>query len=127
MKTKPQTAKERDSENKDVENRVFEFANKIRIFVKKLKETTSNIEDVKQIINASGSIGANYIQANNTSNKKDFLKHIKICQKNAEESRFWLSLLDTDWNPEQDLERKKLVHEATGLITLFTSIPHSRE
>lgn len=125
MKTKPRTEKERDSENKDIESRIMEFANRVRMFVKKLHETTSNIEDVKKIINSSGSIGANYIQANNSSDKKDFIQQIKICQKKAEESRFWLGLLDTDWDPEHELERKKLVHEATGLINIFNSILHS--
>ncbi len=122
MKSK---SKERDSENKDIENRILEFANKVRIFVKKLRETTANVEDVKQIINSSGSIGANYIQAHNSSDKKIFIRQIKICRKKAEESRFWLSLLDTDWNPEQELERKKLIHEAIGLINIFNSILHS--
>jgi len=122
MKSK---SKERDSENKDIENRILEFANKVRIFVKKLRETTANVEDVKQIINSSGSIGANYIQAHNSSDKKTFIRQIKICRKKAEESRFWLSLLDTDWNPEQELERKKLIHEAIGLINIFNSILHS--
>jgi len=122
MKSK---SKERDSENKDIENRILEFANKVRIFVKKLRETTANVEDVKQIINSSGSIGANYIQAHNFSDKKIFIRQIKICRKKAEESRFWLSLLDTDWNPEQELERKKLIHEAIGLINIFNSILHS--
>lgn len=114
--------KKRDSENKDIEKHILEFANRIRIFVKKLKQTTSNIEDVKKIINASGSIGSNYIQSNNSSNKKDFIEKIKICRKNAEESRFWLSLLDTDWNDEQEIEKKKLINEATGLINVFNSI-----
>jgi len=127
MKTKSWIDKERDSEKKDIENRALEFANKIRIFVKKLNETTANKEDVKKIINSSGSIGANYIKAHNSSNKKDFLQQIKICQEKAEESRFWLSLLDTDWNPEQELERKKLIHETTGLINTFNLILHSEK
>ncbi len=125
MKAKPQTEKEKNSENKDVEKRVIEFANKIRIFVKKLHESTSNTEDVKQIINTSGSIGTNYIQAQNSSDKKDFIEQIKICRKKAEESRFFLSLLDTDWNPEQEIERKKLINEATGLMNIFNAILHS--
>ncbi len=44
----------------DLEDRTFVFAKKVRGFVKKLPKTTANIEDGKQLIRASGSIGSNY-------------------------------------------------------------------
>lgn len=125
MKTKLRPEKERISEMVIVENRVFEFANKVRLFVKKLRETTSNAEDIKKIKNSSCDIGLNYIQAHNFLDKKEFIHQIRICQKKAEESRFWLSLLDTDWNPEQEMERKKMVNEAIGLVNIFNFILHS--
>jgi len=48
----------------DLEDRTFLFANNVRSFVRKLPRTIGNIEDGKQLINASGSVGANYIEAN---------------------------------------------------------------
>ena len=48
----------------DLEERTFEFARDIRLFIKKLPKTTANIEDSKQVIRSSGSVGANYIEAN---------------------------------------------------------------
>lgn len=48
----------------DLEERTFQFARSSRTFAKQLPRTISNIEDVKQFIRASGSIGANYIEAN---------------------------------------------------------------
>ena len=50
-----------DSKPYDLEERTFEFAKASRAFVKKLPRTIGNIEDAKQFIRASGSIGANYI------------------------------------------------------------------
>ena len=41
----------------------------------------SNLEDAKQVIRASGSVGANYTEANEALSKKDFLMRIKICRK----------------------------------------------
>jgi four helix bundle protein len=55
----------------DLEERTFQFAKAGRAFVKQLPRTISNIEDVKQFIRASGSIGANYIEANEAIGKKD--------------------------------------------------------
>jgi four helix bundle protein len=56
----------------DLEERTFVFAKNVRAFVKKLKKTITNIEDGKQLIKASGSVGANYIEANEALSKKDF-------------------------------------------------------
>ena len=58
------TASNRDSKRYDLEDRTFEFAKASCAFVKRLQRTIANIEDAKQFIRASGSIGANYIEAN---------------------------------------------------------------
>jgi four helix bundle protein len=80
----------------DLEDRTYEFARDVRAFVRQLPHTVANIEDVKQLVRASGSVGANYIEANEALGKKDFLMHIKICRKEAKESRFFLRLVFTD-------------------------------
>jgi len=55
----------------DLEERTAVFAEKSRAFVKRLPRTIANIEDAKQFIRASGSIGANYIEDNEAIGKKD--------------------------------------------------------
>ena len=77
-----------NSKQYDLEDRTLAFAKKVRAFVKKLPKTIANIEDGKQLIKASGSIGANYIEANEALSKKDFVMRIKICRKEAKESRY---------------------------------------
>src|ERR1043166_4115824 len=78
----------------DLEDRTFAFAQACRAFVKKLPKTIGNVEDARQLIRASGSVGANYIEANEALSKKDFVCRIKICRKEAKEGRYWLRLLD---------------------------------
>jgi four helix bundle protein len=118
-KTKPQRY--------DLEERTFEFAKKARAFVKKLPKTIANIEDGRQLIKASGSIGANYIEANESLSKKDFVFRIKICRKEAKESRFWLRLVDTGNKQDLEGERKELSKEATELMKIFSSIMRKTE
>ncbi|HSM47247.1 MAG TPA: four helix bundle protein [Draconibacterium sp.] len=77
----------------DLEERTFQFAKNVRIWVKSLPKTISNIEDVKQLVRASGSVGANYIEANESLSKKDFVFRIKICKKEAKESGYWIRLI----------------------------------
>ncbi len=57
----------------DLEERTFQFAKRVRLFVKSLDKTICNFEDSKQLIRSSGSIGANYIEANESLSKKDFV------------------------------------------------------
>jgi four helix bundle protein len=61
----------------DLEERTFQFAKAVRLFVKTLPKTIANIEDGKQLIKASGSVGANYREANESLSKKDFVFRMK--------------------------------------------------
>ena len=87
----------------------------------------ANIEDNKQLIKASGSIGANYIEANEALSKKDFVMRIKICWKEAKESRYWLRLVDAQDNTQMENERKELEKEATELMNIFGAILRKSE
>ena len=106
----------------DLEARTFEFARRVRAFVKFLPRTLANVEDARQLIRSSGSVGANYIEANEALSKKDFRMRIKICRKEAKESRYWLRLLDVGTEPSVSHERDALVQESTELMHIFGSI-----
>jgi len=106
----------------DLEERTFQFAKRVRAFVKKLPRTISNIRDSGQLVDASGSVGANYIEANESLGKKDFLMHIKISLKEAKESRYWLRLVDTGDAADLQNERDWLIQEAAELTSIFGSI-----
>ena len=114
--------KKRNSKKYDLEERTLEFAKRIRSLVRKLNKSIANIEDGKQLIRASGSVGANYIEANEALGKKDFLMRIKICRKEAKESRYWLRLIDTSGKTEIEKERDFLENEARELTHIFGSI-----
>ena len=106
----------------NLENRTFEFAKRVRKFVKKLPRTISNIEDGKQAVRSSGSIGANYIEANESLSKKDFVMRIKICRKEAKETCYWLKLVDVNNILNLENENKLLISEATELMKIFGAI-----
>ena len=83
----------------DLEERTLQFARDCRSFTKKLPKTVSNVEDSKQLIRASGSVGANYIEANESFSRKDYYMRTKICRKEAKEARYWLKLIEIGNNP----------------------------
>ncbi|MBW1745509.1 MAG: four helix bundle protein [Deltaproteobacteria bacterium] len=109
--------KKQNSKQYDLEDRTLMYAKNVRAFVKKLRVTIANIEDGKQLIRASGSVGANYIEGNEALSKKDLIMRIKICRKEAKESRYWLKLIDL--NDEQEKDRQYLIKEATDLFCIF--------
>lgn len=111
----------------DLEERTLLFAKRVRRFVKKLPRTVCNIEDVKQLVRSSGSVGANYIEANESLGKKDFRMRIKISRKESKESRFRLRLLDTQTNEELETERNALIQESTELMNIFGAILRKSE
>jgi len=80
---------------RDLEDRTYRFAESVRAFVKQLPGTVGNPENVRQLIRASGSVAANWIEADEALSKEDFLMRVKICRKEAKESRLFLRLIDT--------------------------------
>ena len=114
-----------DSKPYDLEERTFQFAKASRALVKLLAKAISNVEDAKQFIRASGSIGANYIEANECLGKKDFLMKIKTCRREAKETGYWLRLLDVDC--EHETECQNLVREAGELMNIFGAIVRKSE
>lgn len=106
----------------DLEERTFQFAKQVREFVKKLPRTIVNLEDSRQLVNSSSSVGANYREANEALSKKDFVMRIKICRKEAKESRYWLRLVDVGQNGDIENERGYLENEAVQLTHIFGSI-----
>jgi len=106
----------------DLEKRTFQFAKDVRLFVKTLQKTIANIEDGKQLIRASGSVGANYIEANESLSKKDFLMRIKISRKEAKECAYWLGLIYETNNLDNPDEAQSLIQEANELKKIFSSI-----
>ena len=105
---------------RDLEERTFLFAQSIRAFVKGLPRTMGNAEDVRQLIRASGSVAANWIEANEALSKKDFLLRVKICRKEAKESRLFLRLIET--SAATVSARDTLSAEARELLLIFSAI-----
>ncbi len=105
----------------DLEDRTIKFARNIRYFVSKLPKTITNTEDIKQIARSSGSVGANYLEANASLGDRDFMMRIKISRKEAKETVYWLRLLNV-MTPEMEKLRQEYIQEGNEFIYIFTAI-----
>jgi len=125
--TKLETGEKIRTKLYDLEDRSFAFAKDVRTLIKQIPKTVANIQDAKQLVRASGSVGGNYIEANESLSKKDFLMRIKICRKEAKESWFWLRLIDPGDDATVERHRLDLIREATELTSIFGAILRKSE
>ncbi|MDD4178639.1 MAG: four helix bundle protein [Candidatus Margulisbacteria bacterium] len=115
-----QNNNDQNTKRYDLEERTLKYARGVSIYVSRMPRTIVNIENGKQLVRAAGSVGANYIEANEALSKKDFIMRVKISRKEAKESRYWLNLTEPDQANNQTKEM--LINEATQLIKILSSI-----
>lgn len=105
----------------DLEDRTLSFAKKIIDLVRILPKNSVNFELINQIVRSSGSIGANYREANEALGKKDFYMRIRICRKEAKETKYWLELIMYN-NSDLKGNIESLIQESIEFIRIFSSI-----
>lgn len=123
LNPKPETLNKSQTQNTkqyDLGERTLSFAKRVIVYVNNLAKTLPNIEIGRQLIRASGSVGANYIEAEEGLSKKDFVMRIKISKKESKESRYWLNLSEPKDDHKQ--ERERLIQEVTELMKIFGAI-----
>lgn len=114
-------SKEKGQKKYDLEQRTFKFAQEVIALCSAIPRTIANTETMKQLIRSAGSVGANYIEANEALSKKDFSMRIKICRKESKESQYWLRLLQISDSATMEI-RTNLTNEAVALMKIFASI-----
>jgi four helix bundle protein len=106
----------------DLEPRTFQYGKKCTILVMSMPKNLASIELGRQLIRSGGSVGANYIEANEGLGEKDFIMHIKICRKEAKESSYWLRMLKETQLSINIEQIDILIQESSELIKIFSSI-----
>jgi len=115
-------AENTNSKHYDLEERTEKFAKNVAIFCKNLPKFSSNVIYSNQVIRSSGSVAANYIEANEALSRKDFIMRIKICRKEAKESGLWLRLIIGTNGENIRKEGETLLKEAVELKKILSSI-----
>ncbi|HYG16735.1 MAG TPA: four helix bundle protein [Bacteroidia bacterium] len=111
---------ETEKKKYDLEDRTLAFSKSIRDFIKTCPKSVTNTVYMRQLARSSSSVGANYIEANDSIGAKDKLMRIRICRKEAKESVYWLKLIDT--NNDNDVNRSELIKEANELMLILGAI-----
>ena len=107
--------------NKDLEDRTLEFAHGVIRLCKKLEKNAVNFRLAGQLIDASTSVGANYIEAREAVSKKDYHHRVRISRKECKESTYWLLLLKGE-NPEFLKEFDSFIKESRELRNILSAM-----
>jgi four helix bundle protein len=85
-----------DSKPYDLEERTFQFALSVRLFLRQHKWDPVSWSDVTQVLRSSGSVAANFVEANESISLDDKLYRLRLCRKEAKESSLWLRLIEDE-------------------------------
>jgi four helix bundle protein len=107
----------------DLEERTAKFGENVILFCKSAKKDTVSSPLISQIVRSATSIGANYMEANNASSRKDFTNKIFICKKEAQETKHWLRMLATYYEEKETI--RTLWKECHELTLIFQKIATS--
>ena len=110
-----------ESNKYNLEERTAKFGENVILFAKSLTQDAISKPIISQLVRSATSIGANYMEANGASSRKDFQNKIFICKKEAQETKHWLRMLMTCF-PERKTEIEVLWKEAQELTLIFQKI-----
>src|SRR5215472_16681634 len=114
------------TKRRDLEDRTFRQT-RCGILSSNYQEHLRMPKTLRQLVRASGSVAANWIEADEALSKKDFLMRVKICKKEAKESRLFLRLIDAGLAKATLAIREKLAAEARELTLILSSIISKNE
>ena len=106
----------------DLEERTAQFGEGIIALCQRIKSSNIVNPIINQIIRSGTSIGANYMEANGASSKKDFTNKIFICKKECQETKHWLRMLAACKIEAIEGEIRRLWKEAQELNLIFQKI-----
>jgi four helix bundle protein len=105
----------------DLEECTARFGEAIIDFAKTIPESATTYRIISQLVGAGTSVGANYVEADDAVSKKEFLKNIGTCKKEARETKHHLRMV-VRAVPELKSEARKLWLEAKELHLIFSKI-----
>ena len=105
----------------DLEERTARFGEAIIDFANTIPQSAVTNRIISQLVGAGTTVGVNYVEADDAVSKKEFLKSIGTCKKEAREVKHFLRMV-VRASPELKSQARKLWLEAKELHLIFSSI-----
>lgn len=108
--------------SQELEDRFENFAKSVRDFCRKVKWDVINIEYIRQLIRASASVAANYVEASDDIGKADEKMKIKISRREAKECAVFLRLIVVHDDKWLELDRAMFLKETVEIRNILSAI-----
>jgi len=110
----------------DLEERTARFGEAVIDFARMIPQDAVTNRITNQLVGVGTSVDANYVEADDAVSKKDFLKSIGTCRKEAGETKHFLRM-SACAVPELKPQARKLWMEASELRLIFSRIWRGRK
>ena len=105
----------------DLKQRAYLYALAVIGFIDKLDKRDCSVQIIsRQLLRSASSVGANVIEAQAGSTRKDFTNFFRHALKSANESVFWLGLLRDSHKADKN-ESNKLLLETKEIANILGS------
>jgi four helix bundle protein len=104
----------------DIKQRCYDFSLQLISFIDTLPKKKSAFIIADQLLRSGTSIGANLIEARAASSKLEFKKFYEISLKSANETKYWLGLLQDSQLAKEEAVTS-LLKEATELANMLAA------
>ena len=105
----------------DLEERTARFGEAVISFAKRIPVNEVTRPLIGQLVRAAASVGANYVEADDSDSKKDFRFKVGLCRREAKESKHWLRMVVAA-DPALKESARPLWQEAKELNLIFGAI-----
>lgn len=102
----------------ELKQRIYRWTLTLVAFIDTLPHTQSSHRIADQLIRSGTSVGANYVEAQAASSKKDFINFLHHALKSANEGKFWICVL-RDSNKADKEQANKLLNELIELANIL--------
>lgn len=105
----------------DLEERTGRFGEAVIRFAKQIPPSPVNSPLISQLVRAGTSVGANYVEADDASSKKDFRHKLSISKRESRECKHWLRMLVAA-EPQFREDARQLWTEAKEIHLILSAI-----
>ena len=105
----------------DLVERTAVFGESVIRFSRTVKRDAVTMPLISQVVRSATSVGANYVEADESGSKKEFKYRISVCRRETKETQHWLRMIVAA-APETKDGARGMWQEAAELIRIFETI-----
>lgn len=110
-----------DASRFDLTERTAMLGERVVRFAKLIPQSSVTRPLISQLVRAGTSVGANYVEADESGSRNEFRYRVSLCKRECRETQHWLRMVAAAV-PEKKSESRELSREDRELVLIFSAI-----